>query len=413
MRPLTLILMAALCAGSALRAYRRGRAARPLARWRVQPPPERWPSVSIIIPAWQERGTLEGCLTSLRAVEYADYEVIIVAGGPDGTQEAARRLARSLHRCRVIPQRPAAGKNGAMNDAARIAQGEVLVFLDADSIVAPGWLAALIAALGSCERGDAYAASTGRFTPSRSTLIARVGEMSQVLEYQARGRVSLQGSSSMAVRREAWDAIGEIPEGIYADDWDLNARLRHARMRVSHAPDALVCSERPATVGEWWDNELRWRRVHLSSLIRVARAEMPNAWAAAQALYPYAIGWSVLALGAGALAGSLSGARGAAAARLAWASLTTAAVMREVAGAVETWAYTGDAHWLVAAPALPLLTLLSWCAAALASLSPGRAPIHFKGPRERTPAAAPRARPAVDSEPCQAILIDSRERVRA
>jgi GT2 family glycosyltransferase len=377
-----------ICVVPIVRGFARGRAARHLDRWQHQPEPDVWPSVSVIVPAWSERGTLEACLASLRRVDYPSYEVIVAAGGPDGTYELAQQITRSDGRMTVLRQRDEGGKNGAMNDAAGVARGDVLVFLDADSIVSRRWLKALVAALRCCERGNGYAASTGRFVPLQRTLISKTGEMSQTLEYQARGRVSLQGSGSVALRRTAWDAIGAIPEGVYADDWDLNARLRHARMRVSYAPDAIVCSEKPTSLAEWWQNELRWRRIHLASLFRIARAEMPDTLSAARSLYPYLVGWAVLALGAGVIASRRLSRKIAPAAEAGWVSLSAVAVAREVAGAVETAAFTGDLSWLQTVVVIPALTVLSWVAAIVATLSPGQTTVHFKGPRGQVSQAA-------------------------
>jgi cellulose synthase/poly-beta-1,6-N-acetylglucosamine synthase-like glycosyltransferase len=347
----------------------------------------------VIIPAWRERGTLEACLASIRRVDYPVYEIIVAAGGADGTLDAAERLSRQDPRMLVIPQRPAGGKNGAMNDAVRAATGDALVFLDADGLVSPSWLKALIAGLGPAPGGPAFAASTGRFVAARRTLIARAGEMSQVLEYESRGRVSLQGSGSMALWRTAWDAVGALPEGPYADDWDLNARLRHARLAVSYAPSAVVLTERPHTIGQWWSNELRWRRIHLASLLRIARAEMPDAVAAARSLYPYIAGWAFMALGAAALIGRLLPGASRRVESLWWV-VVAPALSREVAGVVETVVYTGDMRWMSVALVSPILTVLGWIAAVIATLTVRRAPIHFKGPRQWTPQLTEHATPA-------------------
>jgi cellulose synthase/poly-beta-1,6-N-acetylglucosamine synthase-like glycosyltransferase len=384
-KPFGVALIGALFAWPLLQAYRRGRAARPLQRWQDQPWPARWPHVTVIIPAWEENGTLEACLERVSKLDYPNYEVILAAGGNDGTYEIAERMSRQNRRFRVIRQRSAGGKNGAMNDAVRQASGEVLVFLDADSIVSPFWLKSLVAALGNCESSEVYAASTGRVVAAQRTLVARVGEMNQTLEYEARGRVSLQGSGSMAIWRWAWDRVGAIPEGAYADDWDLNARIHHAGMRVSYAPTAVVWSERPATLAQWWQNELRWRRIHLTSLIRIARAEMPDTWSAARALYPYLVGWSFVTLASAALAQRLLPARPRLAGS-AWLAVTATALARELAGAVETAAYTGNPAWLAAAPVIPVLTVTGWIASVVATLTSRRAPLHFKGPRSRPPA---------------------------
>ncbi len=376
------------------RAWARGLAARELPRRQEPRLPERWPSVSIIVPAWEERGMLEACLDQLSRIEYESYEVIVVAGGSDGTVEAAAEHARGDRRVRVMVQRSRGGKNGAMNDAARRARYDVLVFLDADALVAQGWLKGLIAAL---EPG--YAASTGKYVPTRRTLVSRAGEMSEVLEKEVRGRVILQGSGSVAIRRDVFDAIGGIPEGRYADDWALSALLRERGYQVAYAPAALLCSERPATLREWWRNELRWRRTHLLTLFHVARYELRDPVSAAKALYPYAVAWTVIGLSAAAGVAQVAGFQRRMLLETLLAAVVGGAVIREVAGAFETAAYTGEAHWLRVGPVMAVLTGLGWLANAIATLTTRQTRLHFKGPRSGATAT-----PEPDATPAQPCL---------
>ncbi|MGE5602491.1 MAG: glycosyltransferase [Nitrososphaerales archaeon] len=364
-----------------VRAALRGRAAQRAERWQHPSAPAAWPSVSIILPAWRERGTLESCLTRLRKIDYEDYEVIVVAGGPDGTFKAANRSARHDPRITVMRQRATGGKNGAINDGARRASKEVLVFIDADALVTREWLKALVAPLADGYDGGLYDASTGKYAPVRRTLISEVGEMSQVLENEARGRVILQGSGGMAVRRSAFDAIGGIPEGRYADDWALSARLQEQGYRLAYAPGAFEYTERPATLGEWWANEVRWRRLHLLTLFEVAPGELRTPISAAKALYPYAAAWTVVILTAAAVVARACRLGYRAAAEVAWAAVVGAVVTRELAGAVETAAYAGQTRWLRTMAVIPVLTVLGWLASVFATLTTGKAGLHFKGPR--------------------------------
>ena len=169
---------------------------------------------------------MTACLAALSHEQYeAHCEIIVVAGGSDGTLDEARTYSQFDSRIRVLAQRPGGGKNGAMNDAARIATGQVLVFLDADTLVTPGWLRALVAALG----GD-FAASTGKFLSLHRTLISRVGEMSQLLENEARR----QGAAARQRR------YGRAPDCFRC------ARVEYRRARMLTIGIYLAVCSRPA-----------------------------------------------------------------------------------------------------------------------------------------------------------------------
>lgn len=84
--------------------------------------------LSIIIPTLNEEKYLPPLLESIKKQGFFDYEVIISdAGSKDQTIEIARK-----HNCRVVPGGlPAKGRN----EGAKCAKGEILFFLDADTIL--------------------------------------------------------------------------------------------------------------------------------------------------------------------------------------------------------------------------------------------------------------------------------------
>ena len=95
--------------------------------------------ISVIIPALNERGSILACLSSVRC-QQGEFEIIVVDGGSnDGTPGIARPHAK------VIAHEK--GRATQMNAGARHASGDVLLFLHADSCLAPGCLSAIESAL--------------------------------------------------------------------------------------------------------------------------------------------------------------------------------------------------------------------------------------------------------------------------
>jgi biofilm PGA synthesis N-glycosyltransferase PgaC len=338
--------------------------------------PERWPSVSVIIPAWQERPTIGRCLASLRTVDYPTWEIVLVAGGSDDTYGVAMREAESLPNCQVIEQQPL-GKPAALNVGLRAAKGEVIVLLDADSRVSPEWLRALVAPLGRVVR-----ATTGNPSPSRLTPIARVEQMERIAVYDVRGTVILQGSGSIAMTRDLIDEIGTFPEDVYSQDWDLDARLAAAGVVRGYCRGATLRTERPATLREFWKNEVRWRRAHLVSLFHLRRYFFRSVRSALGGLYPYIAGWVAALLTAFSIAVLSTGDPDLRRRVLALWGITIGWLLLQRVGLVlQVVAYTGDRRWLRDVWAPPFLFLVTLVASCLASLTTHRATLHFKGPR--------------------------------
>ena len=102
-----------------------------------------------MIPAHNEEAYVERTLEALRAQDYGWYEVIVVANGcTDRTAEAARGKCSRLI---VLSQK---NLGVARNLGARMAKGEILMFLDADTILEPDALRKIVARFTpSCAAG--------------------------------------------------------------------------------------------------------------------------------------------------------------------------------------------------------------------------------------------------------------------
>lgn len=93
------------------------------------------PMISVIVPAHNEAEYLGRTLDALQAQNYSNYEVIVVCNGcSDKTAEVARG------RCDVLIDTQECGISFARNRGARAARGELLLFLDADTILEPDGL---------------------------------------------------------------------------------------------------------------------------------------------------------------------------------------------------------------------------------------------------------------------------------
>lgn len=116
-------------------------------------PPAILEPVSVLVPARDEAATIGSCVAALLgSTGLADVEVLVGDdGSTDGTADAARAAAAGDPRLRVVsvPAPPAGwlGKPHACAHLAAHARGAVLVFADADVVVAPEGLAATVALL--------------------------------------------------------------------------------------------------------------------------------------------------------------------------------------------------------------------------------------------------------------------------
>src|SRR5262245_6676375 len=117
----------------------------------MAPTPIARASATAVVPVYNEEACLPECLKSLRAQDVADLEIVIV---DDGSQDRSVEIAEAAG-ARVLTQQHR-GPGAARNLGARQARGDVLVFADADMVLAPDYVSRLIApivageAVGTC-----------------------------------------------------------------------------------------------------------------------------------------------------------------------------------------------------------------------------------------------------------------------
>lgn len=214
--------------------------------------------VSVIIPTFNRR---ESVLRAVRSVFEQDfpgseYEVIaVVDGGRDDTAQALRRMD-SDRRLRIVEQENR-GLPGARNSGARVANGELLVFLDDDMICTPGWLSAHVAAHESGAEGEIVGLGAIYIADDHPQNLAaemfRIGQGSHFLSHRERPDdpwpANAWSFGNTSIKRLVLEALGGFDEQFrMREDCELGARLVKAGIRQRFVADGVAyqwCHKRP------------------------------------------------------------------------------------------------------------------------------------------------------------------------
>ncbi len=202
---------------------------------------EETPRVSVVVCSYNGGATLEQCLRSLCALDYPDFEVIVV---DDGSTDNSREILARFPEVRDVYQ-PHCGLSVARNAGLHCATGALIAYTDSDCRADPDWLTHLVHQL---RQSGAAAVGGPNLTPDdgwlASCVAAAPGQPTHVL-------VSDQVAEhipgcNMAFRREALEAInGFDPQFLKAgDDVDICWRLQHEGFSITFAPGAFVWHHR-------------------------------------------------------------------------------------------------------------------------------------------------------------------------
>ncbi len=237
----------------------------------LPPMPEGAP-VAVVVPSWNSAGLLPDCLGSLREQGMPLELMVVDNGSSDGSvayleREGVPHLA--------LPEN--AGFARAMNLGAARVRAEAVLALNADTVVEPGAVRAL---LGALEADPSLAGVQPRILQteegadlgsarlySAGQALGRDGRAYELGAGEAQSPRSLAGGEVFGVcgaacllRRQSLEQLGGYDERYFSfyEDVDLNVRARIAGHRFAYVPEAVV-----------------W---HLGNASWTAAAPRPSAW---------------------------------------------------------------------------------------------------------------------------------------
>jgi GT2 family glycosyltransferase len=204
---------------------------------------------SVVVVTFNNAHQIEACLESVLADIGPHDELIVVDNGSsDGTPALLRARFPGV---RLI-EGPNDGYAGGNNRGARQARGEHLVFLNPDTVVRPGAIAALLAPLARPSVGLSTACVVHMWRPAIVNACGNTmhytgltycrGAGRPVAEYAAPAKVDAVSGAAFAIRRALFEALGGFDERffMYVEDTDLSLRARLAGFRCAYAPRAVV-----------------------------------------------------------------------------------------------------------------------------------------------------------------------------
>ncbi len=230
------------------------------------------PNVSILVACHNEALVVGSLVRGLAALHYprSRLEIVLVDdGSDDGTGELLDRLTAGERHMRVLHRPPGAGggKSGALNTAAAVARGEIVVIFDADHIPRRNVIDRLVRHFQdprvSAVQGRCIVRNSVQSRLARSIAIDYFsGYLVNEYGRQALFELPAYGGANCAVRASTLRRLGGWNPDSVTEDTDLTLRVVLLGERVRYDITAVDTEEGATTLARFVRQRYRWARGH-------------------------------------------------------------------------------------------------------------------------------------------------------
>ncbi len=240
-----------------------------------------YPSVSVLIPAYNEGIVLAKTLDSMLKLEYPGELTIYVLNdnSADNTGEIAQFYADAFPHIKhiIVPPGTPKGKSRVLNYGLSISQSEYFAVYDADNQPEPDALRLLVEhavttpkAVGSV----GYVKTANEQTNMLTRMVSLEFQVFQLLMQAGRWKLFKLGSltgTNMLVAREAIHRVGGYDPYALAEDADLTLTLTAIGGLLPIVPESVTWEQEPETFSVWLRQRTRWSQGNIYILAKALR----------------------------------------------------------------------------------------------------------------------------------------------
>ncbi|MDQ8866233.1 glycosyltransferase [Acinetobacter baumannii] len=224
------------------------------------PIPERWPVLSVLIPAYNEGVVIEDTLHAIAQQDYPaeSYEVLLINdGSKDNTLEIAENLAK-IYPCIKIVNVPKGmggkGKSRTLNNGLPHAKGELIVVYDADSTPEPDCVRLLAQTLLADKKLVAVNGKVRTRNWQDSILTRFIAIEFIFFQWIFQGgrwqrfELSTLMGTNYVIWRDALETLGGFDEKSLVDDTEMSFRIFIGQKRIKWVPYAIGWQQDPPSL---------------------------------------------------------------------------------------------------------------------------------------------------------------------
>jgi cellulose synthase/poly-beta-1,6-N-acetylglucosamine synthase-like glycosyltransferase len=222
-----------------------------------------YPTVTVIVPCWNEEKTIHKTIESLLALDYPKDKLeifLIDDGSTDNTWTVMQAFAS--HPQIQAFHKENGGKHTAMNMGIELSKADLITCLDADSFVDTHALKRIITYFKKDPEVMAVAPSIIVHNPQN--IIQTIQKIEYDMAVYIKKMLGLNGGIHVApgpfstYKREIFKTIGLFRKAHNTEDMEIAYRMQKFHMKIEQCNDAYVYTVSPNTIPKLYKQRLRW-----------------------------------------------------------------------------------------------------------------------------------------------------------
>jgi cellulose synthase/poly-beta-1,6-N-acetylglucosamine synthase-like glycosyltransferase len=233
-----------------------------------------YPKVSIIIPAYNEEKVIAQTIEAILETKYPKKEIIMVDdGSTDNTLSIALKYKNQIK----VLHKENGGKASALNYGLIYSNGEIVVIVDADTVVGRHAITELVKSFDS---RDNVAAIAGNIkVRNRVNWITKCQALEYIIGIQiirrafdTYGSVTIIPGAIGAFKKTFLERVGPYGKDTVVEDFDQTLKILKSGLTTQGSSKSIGYTEAPSTIRDFTAQRKRWYRGNIQVVNRHSNA---------------------------------------------------------------------------------------------------------------------------------------------
>ena len=235
------------------------------------------PFISILIPAYNEEKGVKTCIESILNSNYKNFEILVI---DDGSNDRTFEVANSIKDSRLkVFKKENSGKASSLNFGIKMAKGELIATMDADSYVENDTIDKLLPLFDEEDIGAVTAAV--KVKPSKSWIkeFQRIEYLFIIFTRRILSfvdAVPVTPGPFSIFRSWVFERLGGFDETNIVEDHEIALRIQANNYKIRSSVIANVYTNVPESIGSLLKQRVRWQRGGIHNIFKYKRVMHPK-----------------------------------------------------------------------------------------------------------------------------------------